>query len=181
MSEARFKAHGTSVLAGRKLFVVHGEILEGTVEPGMVATFQSDGFSRWALDIQGVEFMDWPTARRSEVALTFHYISQEELALLQRQPFAGQEVIISKVQRFPCPCCGFYTLPDEPPGTDEICPVCFWQDDYVQSNDPDYPGGANRVSLREARQRFEAFGVSEERLAEYVRQPRRDEYPPERE
>ncbi len=27
--------------------------------------------------------------------------------------------------RFPCPCCGFLTLPEEPPGTYDICPVCF--------------------------------------------------------
>lgn len=34
---------------------------------------------------------------------------------------------------FPCPCCGFLTLP-APPGSDEIGPVCFWQDDTVDAH-----------------------------------------------
>ena len=26
--------------------------------------------------------------------------------------------------RYACPCCGYLTLPEEPPGTFDICPVC---------------------------------------------------------
>lgn len=57
--------------------------------------------------------------------------------------------------RWPCPCCSYATLPEEPPGTFFICPVCSWEDDRVQFRDPDYVGGANRESLRQARTRFE--------------------------
>ncbi|MFF1900798.1 CPCC family cysteine-rich protein [Streptomyces sp. NPDC058206] len=32
---------------------------------------------------------------------------------------------------FPCVCCGHLTL-GEPPGSYEICSVCFWEDDRVQ-------------------------------------------------
>ena len=40
---------------------------------------------------------------------------------------------------------------DEPaPGTYDICAVCGWEDDLVQFHDPDFRGGANRESLREA-------------------------------
>lgn len=78
---------------------------------------------------------------------------------------------------YPCHCCGFLTLTEEPTGSYEICPVCFWEDDPVQNNDPDYPGGANDVSLNEARRNFAAYGASEWRLREYVRPPRDDEQP----
>jgi hypothetical protein len=51
----------------------------------------------------------------------------------------------------------------------DICPVCFWETDPVQSQDPDYEGGANRVSLRQAQMNYAAFGASEERFLRYVR------------
>lgn len=49
----------------------------------------------------------------------------------------------------PCPCCGSKTLSEA--GAYEICDVCDWEDDPVQSADPDYAGGANKLSLNEAR------------------------------
>ncbi len=58
----------------------------------------------------------------------------------------------AKEWRFPCPCCGYYTLPGEASGTWEICPACSWEDDPVQLHDPSYQGGANRMSLEQARQ-----------------------------
>ncbi|WP_354681976.1 CPCC family cysteine-rich protein [Cupriavidus necator] len=46
------------------------------------------------------------------------------------------------------PCCGGFTIDEL--GIYEICTVCGWEDDPVQSADPDYAGGANSCSLREA-------------------------------
>ena len=37
-----------------------------------------------------------------------------------------------------CPCCENNTLYEKPPGTFEICPICNWEDDEVQYNDPTY-------------------------------------------
>jgi hypothetical protein len=54
-------------------------------------------------------------------------------------------------QRYRCPCCNFRTLVTEPPGSYELCPVCYWEDDQIQFRDPDYVGGANAESLNEAR------------------------------
>ena len=79
--------------------------------------------------------------------------------------------------RYPCPCCGYLTLPEPPPGTYEICEVCFWEDDAVQFDDPDYTGGANTVSLRQARDNYRALGVSEPRFKANVRAPRPEEQP----
>jgi len=62
-------------------------------------------------------------------------------------------------ERFPCPCCGYFTLGEKPPGTFVICPVCCWEDDNVQYEDPTYEGGANRVSLDQAKANFRLFGA----------------------
>ena len=76
-----------------------------------------------------------------------------------------------------CPCCGYLTLSEPPPGTYEICDICFWEDDGVQFRDVDYEGGANTVSLRQARESFRLHGVSELRFRSEVRPPLPDERP----
>ena len=50
-----------------------------------------------------------------------------------------------------CPCCGFVTLSER--GGDEICPVCFWEDDGQDDHGADnVRGGPNySLSLSEAR------------------------------
>ena len=79
--------------------------------------------------------------------------------------------------RYPCPCCGYLTLGEKPPGTYLMCEVCFWEDDEVQYRDPCYEGGANEVSLKEARLNFSTFGASEKRFLKFVRPPLEDEKP----
>jgi hypothetical protein len=61
----------------------------------------------------------------------------------------AQDVEWSDVGRHPCPCCGYRTLDEFPPGTDEICGSCDWQDDVVQSREPDFGAGPTkeRVSM----------------------------------
>ncbi len=72
---------------------------------------------------------------------------------------------------FPCPCCGYLTMGEEPPGTFEICHVCFWEDDNVQFEDPNYAGGANSVSLNQARENFKLFGAVSKEFVNQVRKP----------
>ncbi|WP_072171020.1 CPCC family cysteine-rich protein [Trabulsiella odontotermitis] len=60
-------------------------------------------------------------------------------------------------ERYPCPCCGEKIF--EGVGLYEICPVCDWEDDPIQSSDPDYSGGANALSLYEARELFKKRNV----------------------
>jgi hypothetical protein len=77
--------------------------------------------------------------------------------------------------RYACPCCGYGTLQEQPPGTFAICPVCFWEDDDVQFRDPSYDGGANAVSLVDARANFERFGAIAEVYRDQVRPPTPEE------
>jgi hypothetical protein len=80
-------------------------------------------------------------------------------------------------KRYPCPCCGFYTLDIPERGSYDICPVCFWEDDLMQFEHPDAPGGANKLSLNVCRANFAVFGASERRFIQKVRSPLPDEVP----
>ena len=48
-----------------------------------------------------------------------------------------------------CPVCGKYYFIEQ--DAFEICPVCHWEDDPLQRREEDLAGGANKMSLREAR------------------------------
>jgi len=58
-----------------------------------------------------------------------------------------------------CPCCGSMSLSEE--GGYEICPVCDWEDDLLQRNEPDYAGGANWLSLNRSRENYRKHGKIE--------------------
>ena len=75
--------------------------------------------------------------------------------------------------KYTCPCCGYKTLDEEPPGTYAICTICFWEDDNIQFDDPDYEGGANAPSLRQAQKNFQEFGAYRKDRLEFVRMPHR--------
>jgi len=49
----------------------------------------------------------------------------------------------------PCPCCREATISE--PGGYEICEICGWEDDESQHRIPGTAGGANLMSLDEAR------------------------------
>ncbi len=82
---------------------------------------------------------------------------------------------MSQGEKYACQCCGYMTLDEEPPGTYFICPICFWEDDNVQFDDPDYEGGANLISLRQAQKNFVEFGACERRAMKHVRNPSEQE------
>jgi hypothetical protein len=69
--------------------------------------------------------------------------------------------------KYPCPCCG-YLIFDEPPGSYDICKICFWEDDLSQLRFPK-TGGANHVSLIEGQKNFAEFGACEKRILKSVR------------
>jgi hypothetical protein len=75
---------------------------------------------------------------------------------------------------YPCPCCGHRTF-DRPPGSYDICPVCFWEDDDLQLRWPDLPGGANSLSLVDAQRANAEMGAMEYRFTGIVRSAAPDE------
>jgi hypothetical protein len=72
-----------------------------------------------------------------------------------------------------CPCCGYNTLSER--DAYEICPICLWEDDAIQENDPDMEGGANKVSLRQGQRNFARFGACDKESIVLVRNPGLDD------
>lgn len=75
---------------------------------------------------------------------------------------------------YPCPCCGYLVFA-EPPGSGDICLICFWEDDALQLRFPELADQTNVVSLAEAQRNYAEFGAIEQRFAGDVRQPTGDD------
>lgn len=43
----------------------------------------------------------------------------------------------------------------------DICPICGWEDDCLQRKNPDFKGGANKMSLNEAISAYKCGGKVE--------------------
>lgn len=104
------------------------------------------------------EFSDIPI-----VAMTANAFEEDKQKALSigmnghiAKPIDMDKVIstLSRVLTFKCPVCGKYTF-QSGLGSYEICPVCGWEDDKAQYKDPNLKGGANRLSLKEYKERYE--------------------------
>jgi hypothetical protein len=81
----------------------------------------------------------------------------------------------SAVPAYRCPCCGNRALHER--GGDEICPVCFWQDDGQDDHDADVVrGGPNYdLSLTVARENYRRIGAADPKNLAHVRPPTNEE------
>ncbi len=76
-----------------------------------------------------------------------------------------------------CPCCGYYTH-TENCYLFEICEVCKWQFEEAAHDKPNVNiGGANKVSLNEARENYKKYGISNPMLCNLGRKPLPEELP----
>ena len=73
--------------------------------------------------------------------------------------------------KYTCPCCGYKTIEEEPPVHMKFVTYVFGKRIHIQFKEPDYEGGANEVSLRQAQENFIVFGACEKRCIELVRKP----------
>lgn len=62
-----------------------------------------------------------------------------------------------------CPICNKYEFDEEY----DICPICDWEHDLVQENDENFGGGANELSVKEARVLYKLQNLDKE-LAEQI-------------
>ena len=75
---------------------------------------------------------------------------------------------------YTCPCCG-YKVYSKPPEDDQICGICYWQNDIVDLVYALKPNGPNHVSLLEAQKNFQKIGACEKRFIQYVKLPSKEE------
>jgi hypothetical protein len=87
------------------------------------------------------------------------------------EPFRNISHAIEAVPTYRCPCCRSLTLCGR--AEDEICPVCYWEDDGQDDHDADQiRGGPNRnLSLRDAQKNYAKYGAADHRFAAKVRPP----------
>lgn len=160
-----FTVDDTYMAKGRGVVLLPGIIpqVEEHVEVGdPIRLIRPDG-SEFESCIWELEHFVPQRRRSDEIVIVLKGLNRDDVPI-------GTEVW--SMDKFPCSCCGYMTLKEKPPGTYEICPVCFWEDDVVQLSDPDFAGGANVVSLRQAQRNFLEIGVSDPRFKKNVRAPR---------
>lgn len=63
---------------------------------------------------------------------------------------------------------------DEAPGSFDICPICYWEDEAMQLRYPNETG-ANRLTLIESQTNFEALGYGDLKNKKFVRKPNKEE------
>ena len=57
----------------------------------------------------------------------------------------------SETNKTLCPVCGKSHVEEY-----DICEICNWENDPVQVRKPDFSGGANKMSLNQARKAYQA-------------------------
>ncbi len=77
--------------------------------------------------------------------------------------------------KYKCPCCGYYTFNEKPNGNYDICPVCFWEDDPIASDDVNVKCSCNGVSLVQAQQNFLEYGACVNDMIPHTRKPKANE------
>ncbi|WP_425458316.1 CPCC family cysteine-rich protein [Collimonas rhizosphaerae] len=69
-----------------------------------------------------------------------------------------------------CDCCDYFTIAKG--GDYEICPVCFWEQDWGGVSKPNQHSAANHgLMLSEGRRNFQSFGACLERFKNKVISP----------
>ncbi len=76
------------------------------------------------------------------------------------------------MKKFICPVCGCRTLKGR--GENEICQVCYWQDDGLY--DEDIENGCNNgLTIIQAKQNFVRCGAFDEQFVRSTRKPQSSE------
>lgn len=79
---------------------------------------------------------------------------------------------LDKAPMHACACCGHITLVNPTgSGSNDTCPVCHWEDNGVQNEDPLAIQTMNPVCLMEARKNYKAFGACHAKFKDAVRPP----------
>lgn len=98
------------------------------------------------------------------------YLDQERVLDIGNLKLKNINSVVLFLKR-KCPCCGCKTLNTENNSLYEICPVCFWEYDPIQNDNPNYSGGANSISLFDAIHNYQKYGAISKEYISFVRKP----------
>lgn len=113
----------------------------------MAQDYQAVGDELWQRFNRGYEMQAW--------YYNYSVCFLQELAEDKNTAWAYDEycrkvkMVFSKIK---CPVCGKYQFSEN--DDFDFCPVCNWQNDGVQNDNADYEGGANHMSLNQAREAY---------------------------
>lgn len=99
--------------------------------------------------------------RALQMVLRFE-LRHASAAYLQRalaEAGLSAEAVVGESSASACPCCGRRTL--DARGGFDICPVCWWEDDGLDSAQADVVSGPNRVTLLQGRINTLRAGICE--------------------
>ena len=96
----------------------------------------------------------------------------------EKPPPEPEPVPDEPVGRYPCPCCGYLTLPvPREEAVAYICPVCFWENDVFDPG-ADSPSDENHgMTLRQGRENYRKYGAMRPDFLRHVRPPKPEELP----
>jgi hypothetical protein len=155
MSETHFSISGTSYIPEHGSVILHGSLVSGQIAPGMLVTVGPADRPAFREPIHAIGSVRPRADAPEELALVFRCVRPADGERWRALFRAGQSLAVpTRPVLHACPCCELHTLAEANRGSHEICRVCNWQDDGVQSDDPEYRGGANHESLAEARAAF---------------------------
>lgn len=72
-----------------------------------------------------------------------------------------------------CDCCGYKSLNSNDMG--EICPICYWEQDYFHPNDQFCMSSANYMTLYQAQENYNNFGSHKRKFISRCRGPLKNE------
>lgn len=123
------------------------------------------------------KFRYLPEARDDHFFITFD-ASGWAVRTPPEAPPAGAEPVPEPAGVYPCPCCGYLTVPVPiEAALAFICPVCFWENDVFDPGEDDPSDENGGMTLREGRENYRKYGAVRPDLAQYVRPPRPGEHP----
>lgn len=80
-------------------------------------------------------------------------------------------LLLSK--KYTCSCCGYKSLSTNDMG--EICPICFWEEDYYVQDNLFEVSSANHIALYQAQENFKTFGCCKKEMMKHCRIPKANE------
>jgi hypothetical protein len=97
-----FRVEDTFAITLRNLFVLAGEIVEGTVRAGMVLQIPLNDMVTMTAPVHGVEFVDGP-GQRSRIGLTLQYEDEADLAFWRGLNLQGHVFAVVEPADSPLP------------------------------------------------------------------------------
>ncbi len=95
-TKAKFRAVGSFLVRSRRLFVIVGDVVEGTVVPGMTVRLPLNPSLTVAASVKAVEYVDILHEGKSYMGLALEYEHPEELEFWMAMRISGEVLELNR-------------------------------------------------------------------------------------